>query len=61
MVDRSDDGVGPDDGAADDAGTLGEAQQYQRSSWRVKLELEAQVVVQLGGSTCSRCDMVHFD
>ena len=49
MVDRGDDGVGPDDGAADDAGTLGEAQQYQRGSWRVKLELEEQAKVKLGG------------
>jgi len=32
-------GEGADDRAADDAGTLGEAQQYQRGSWRVKLEL----------------------
>ena len=38
VVDRGDDGKGPDDSTADYAGALGEAQQHQRSSckWRRK-------------------------
>ena len=40
MVDGRDDGVGADDGAADDARALGEAQKHQRSSYTNKNQVK---------------------